>query len=57
MEEIILLLIVVPLVIGGIIILISVGIILGAVLGAGKALYNYGLAFANNVKPDRRPSP
>jgi hypothetical protein len=25
----------------------------GAVFGAGTALYNYGLAFANNVKPQR----
>jgi len=56
MEELLLLLVVVPLVIGAIIVLISLGIVLGAVLGAGKALYNYGLAFANNVKPDRRLS-
>lgn len=26
---------------------------LGAVFGAGTALHNYGLAFANNVKPQR----
>ncbi len=26
---------------------------LGAVFGAGTSLYNYGLAFANNVKPEK----
>lgn len=26
---------------------------LGAVFGAGTALHNYGLAFANNVKPQK----
>ena len=26
---------------------------LGAAFGAGTALYNYGLAFANNVKPEK----
>jgi hypothetical protein len=26
---------------------------LGALFGAGTALHNYGLAFANNVKPER----
>ena len=25
----------------------------GALFGAGTALHNYGLAFANNVKPQR----
>jgi len=26
---------------------------IGALFGAGTALHNYGLAFANNIKPQR----
>lgn len=57
MEELLILLVGVPLVIAVVLALISLGIALGAVLGAGKSLSNYGLAFANNVKPGDPTAP
>jgi len=43
----------IALVVSAVMIAVTTLMSLGAVFGAGTALHNYGLAFANNVKPQK----
>jgi len=43
----------IALVVAAVMIAVTALMSLGTLFGAGTALHNYGLAFANNVKPQR----